>query len=654
MPSRHVILGTAGHIDHGKTSLVKALTGVDTDRLPEEKERGMTIDLGFAHFGDRATIIDVPGHEKFIKNMVAGVSTIDLVLFVIAADDGIMPQTMEHLEICRLLQLKRGLVVLTKMDLVEGDWLELVQEEIRKLLHGTFLEKAPVVPVSNLTGAGIEILRCHIARAIAELPPRPDRGVFWMPVDRAFTMKGFGTVVTGSVLSGQIAVGEELEILPAHHDTRVRSLQRHGVNVKQVQTGDRAAINLQGVAIGAVSRGQVLTLPNYFRATTRLNCRVQILKSCPAPVKARTRVRVHLGTAEVMARLIPLEPGEILPGASAYVQLKLEKPVAARRLDALVLRRYSPPKTIGGGVVLDAEARLLRRHDTGLLAKLRALEKEDPAELLVTRFLLADRYNVTLEQLASETGQKKDDLAEEIARLQEKNAILPVGKRGYLHRQRLESLWHQLESVLAAYHLAHPLQQGLRKAEVGPLLPPLTDVALMNVLVQHYKSEGKLKETDACLALTGHEIHFTDAQQELRRRILAQLLSSGFTPPSVAEMAQETGAPTSQLRELLAAMQSLREIVRVDQDFYLPSQKIFEAEKRLIDYLRQHHDITVSQFKELIDNASRKFAVPLLQYFDATGITERQGEKRVTGAVAETRVGTVLQEDQAIQEKILP
>ncbi len=635
MPSRHVILGTAGHIDHGKTSLVKALTGVDTDRLPEEKERGMTIDLGFAHLGDSATIIDVPGHEKFIKNMVAGVSTIDVVLFVIAADDGVMPQTHEHLEICQLLQVQRGLVVLTKIDLVERDWLELVQDDIKKFLRGTFLENAPLVPVSNATRAGLDTLRAAINRVMAELPPRADRGVFWMPVDRAFTMKGFGTVVTGSVLSGQIAAGAELEILPDHKITRVRSLQRHGANVTHVQTGDRAAINLQGFATEEVGRGQVLTLPNYFHATNRMNCRVQFLKSVAAPIKARTRVRVHLGTAEIMARLIPLDGKEILPGQTAYVQLKFEKPVAARRLEPLVMRRYSPPKTIGGGIVLDAEARPWRRREAGWLDQLRALEREEPAELLVAQFLLPNRHHVTIEQLATETGQNKEELLKLLASLQEKNVVLPVGKRGYLHHRRLESLWHQLETALRDYHKKFPLQLGLRKAEAGALVPPLADAGVMNLLVQHYKTAGTLKETDSYLALNDHEIRLSEFQQKLRSRILEVMQLAEFAPPSPAEMAQQLGVEEKFIHEVLGAMVLLHEIIRLEAGIFVSAEKILTAKKRLIDYLREHHDIAVSQFKDLIGNTSRKFAVPLLQYFDAAGITERQGEKRIRGAATE-------------------
>ncbi len=635
MPTRHVILGTAGHIDHGKTSLVKALTGVDTDRLPEEKERGMTIDLGFAHLGDSATIIDVPGHEKFVKNMVAGVSTIDLVLFVIAADDGVMPQTREHLEICQLLNVQRGIVVLTKIDLVDADWVELVKEELRQLFKGTFLQHAPIAPVSTVTGEGITPLRAMIDRLIRELPPRPDRGVFWLPVDRTFTMKGFGTVVTGSVLSGQIAAGEELEILPEHKRVRIRGLQRHGASVNQVQTGDRAAINLQGVSIEEVTRGQVLTNPNYFRATTRMNCRLQLLGNANTPLKERTRVRVHLGTAEIMARVIPLEGKEIAPGKSGYAQLKFEKPVAARRLEALVIRRYSPAKTIGGGVVLDAEARPFHRRDTNILARMRSLEKEDPNELLVAQFLLPNRYTVTLDQLAAETGHNKDALQKLLQSLLQQNLILAVGKRGFIHKQRLENLWHQLEALLAQHHQKHPMQLGMRKAEVSAALPPLSDAAVMNLLLTHYKAASKVKEIEAHLALQGHEIRLSDKQEALRQRLAAILYEEGFVTSSPTELAQKLGAPLPEVSEVLNVMILLRELVRLEEDIWLHAQRLEEARKRVIDYLKVHHEITVSQFKELIGNASRKFAMPLVQYFDARGVTERRGDVRVLGAEAE-------------------
>jgi selenocysteine-specific elongation factor len=633
--NRHVILGTAGHIDHGKTSLVKTLTGVDTDRLPEEKARGMTIDLGFAHLGESATIIDVPGHEKFIKNMVAGVSTIDLVLFVIAADDGIMPQTREHLEICQLLQVRRGLVALTKKDLVEPDWLELVQEDIRQLLKGTFLENVPIIPISNVTGEGIAELRQAMEEIIAALPPRQDRGVFWMPVDRSFSMKGFGTVVTGSVLAGQINVGEALEILPSQKSTRVRSLQRHGREVHSVQIGDRAAINLMGITTEEIGRGDVLTVPNYFHPTQRANCRLQLLASAPAPLKNRSRIRVHLGTAEVMARVIPIGVAEIAPGQSGYAHLIFETPVAARRLEPLVIRRYSPPRTIGGGVVLDAEAPPFHRRDTGLLQKLKALEKEDPQELLTAQFLLPGRYVATIDQLAAETGGRKDELQKLVQILVQSQNVLAVGKRGYLHRQRLESLWHQLENLLREHHQKNPIRLGIRKAELSGLIPALADPALLNFFIEHYKTSGKIKEVEAHIALAEHEIHLTAPQQALRDKVAETLYERAYAPFSPAELAEKFSVTEREIDDILSVLLLQKEIVRLEEGIFMHRRRLAEAQKRVVDYLRQNREITVSQFKELVENTSRKFAVPLMQYFDAAGITERQGDVRVLGVEGE-------------------
>ena len=632
---RHLILGTAGHIDHGKTSLVKVLTGVDTDRLPEEKARGMTIDLGFAHLGESATIIDVPGHEKFVKNMVAGVSTIDLVLFVIAADDGIMPQTREHLEICQLLQVRRGLVELTKKDLVEPDWLALVQEEIRVTLKKTFLENALILPVSNLTGEGIPELRRALTEIMAKIPARQDRGVFWMPVDRAFSMKGFGTVVTGSVLSGQVNSGEELEILPAQKLARVRGLQRHGKEINRVQIGDRAAINLLGVATEEVGRGDVLAASGYFRPTRRANCRVQLLASAPSPLKNRARVRVHLGTAEVLARVIPIGVHELAPGQTGYVHFIFETPVATRRLEPLVIRRYSPPRTIGGGIMLDAEAVPYRRRNIALLPKLQALEKEDPQELLVAQFLVAGRYVANIDQLASETGSRKDDLQKQIQTLVQTQQVLAVGKRGFLHRQRLEALWHQLENLLRDFHQKNPIRLGPRKAELSSTISPLTDAALLNFLIEYYKNTGKIKEIDAHIALAEHEMQLSPAQENLRQMISAALYAQAFTPASPAELAAKFSVTPKEIDDILSVLLIQKEIARLEDGIFMHQRRLEEAKKRVIDYLRENREITVSQFKELVENTSRKFAVPLMQYFDAAEITERRGDVRVLGANGE-------------------
>lgn len=632
---RHFILGTAGHIDHGKTALVKALTGVDTDRLPEEKARGLTIDLGFAHFGEHATIIDVPGHEKFVKNMVAGVSTIDLVLFVVAADDGIMPQTREHLDILELLQVRRGIIVLTKKDLVGGDWLALVQEDLGRLLRGTFLEKAPIIAVSALTGEGIADLKHTIAAFLEALPPRPDRGVFWLPVDRAFTMKGFGTVVTGSVLSGETTVGDSLEILPARKTARVRGLQRHGKAVSAVQTGDRAALNLLGVSTDEITRGHVLTLPDYFAPSLRLNCRIHMLPSAPSPLSQRTRVRVHLGTAEILARTLPIGQKEIAPAREGYVQLLLEKPAAARRLDPLVLRRYSPPRTIGGGVVLEAQAAPLRRRDTVAIDKLRGLEQEDPGELLTAQLLVPGRYVVSLDQLAAGTGGRKEDVQKLIAALQEAGTVFAVGKRGFVHKQRLESLRAHMENLLEEFHRANPTHAGLRKAELAAQIPPLADAALLNFLIEHLKAHGLIKEQEAMIALAAHEIRLTPRQEKLRQQVGETLYAEAFATSNAADLATKLGAPQNEIDEVINILLAARHVVRLEENIFIHSRRLQEARQQLVAFLRQHHEITVSQFKELIGNTSRKYAVPLMQYFDSQGVTERRGDVRILGVEGE-------------------
>jgi selenocysteine-specific elongation factor len=636
MIHRHFILGTAGHIDHGKTALVKALTGVDTDRLPEEKARGLTIDLGFAHYGDNVTIIDVPGHEKFVKNMVAGVSTIDLVLFVIAADDGIMPQSREHLEILELLQVRRGIIVLTKKDVVDDEWLSLLGDEVRQFALGTFLEKSPIVPVSSLTGDGIDELKKTIGAFLDELPPRPDRGVFWLPVDRAFTMKGFGTVVTGSVLSGEAAVGDELEILPLRKVARIRGLQRHGKAVGSVRIGDRAAINLQGISTEEVARGQVLALPGYFAPSLRLNCRMRLLASAPGPLRERTRVRVHLGTAEVLARLVPLAEKEIAPGKEGYVQLILEKAAAARRLDAFVVRSYSPARTIGGGVVLEAPAESLeRRERAALLERLRGLEREDPAELLVAQLLQPGRYVVTLDQIAAGSGARKEDVQQLISSLQENGIVLTVGKRGFVHKLRIDSLQSHLERLLEGFHQANPMAPGLRKAELPGLLQPLRDAALLNFMIELMKSRRLIKEQDAMIALAGHEIRLTPQQEELRKRVDEQLYAEAFSTSNPAELAGKLNVSQKEIDEIMSLLFASREVIRLEEGIFVHSRRLREAREKVIALLRAQKQMTVSQFKDLLGNTSRKFAVPILEYFDGEGVTERRGDVRVLGVEIE-------------------
>src|SRR5918999_1795344 len=386
MVMKQVVMGTAGHIDHGKTQLIKTLTGIDTDRLKEEKERGITIDLGFAHlrFADdtEVGVIDVPGHERFVRNMLAGVGGIDLVMLVIAADEGVMPQTREHLAICQLLRIKDGLVALTKTDLVDEDWLELVSEDTREFLKGTFLEGKPIVPVSAKTGQGIDDLRRGLQTLVARVPPKQLEGKFRLPVDRVFTIRGFGTVVTGTLFSGTIRVEDRIEIYPKGIEAKIRGIQVHNASVAEAVAGQRTAINLQGIDKVELGRGDVLGHPGEFASTFMLDAVLQHLADAPRPLRHRARVRLHLGTSEIMGRVMLLDRDELAPGEEAYVQFRLESPAVALPRDRYVIRSYSPVQTIGGGILLEVQPRKHRRYEEGLANHFRLLAESSAEEVV--------------------------------------------------------------------------------------------------------------------------------------------------------------------------------------------------------------------------------------------------------------------------------
>ena len=628
--SRHFILGTAGHIDHGKTALVKALTGVDTDRLKEEKARGLTIDLGFAHFGDNATIIDVPGHERFIKNMVAGVSTIDLVLFVIAADDGIMPQTREHLDILKILQVQNGIIVITKKDMVEADWLEMVKEDVRELVHDTALANAEIMAVSAIENDGIDALRDKIIACFESLPPRHNRGVFWLPVDRSFVMKGFGTVVTGSVLSGQIQTGDFVDILPHGEKVRVRGIQKHNAEASLAKIGDRAAINLHGVARSDIARGDVLASAGYFKATRRMHAKLHLLENA-IPVKANMRVRLHIGTAEIMARVKPIGCAKIEAGEGGYVQFNLEKPAAARRLDPFVIRQYSPAHTIGGGLVLDANAPPYRSRDKQLLTRLQGLEKEDPEELIAEQFLLAPNGMLSADELVSKTGMASETVAAQLSAMRERGTLLAVSKKNSAHQARVQSVSQNIVSVLEKYHHDFPASPGFRKAELAARLGSV-HAQVLQFVVDQLKSSQEIKEFDGFIALADHEIRLSEKLQQAKARVDSLLSEQGFAPSNPAELAAAVGISDADLQTILDVLAAEKRIKRLDVDLYMHIDAINAAKKALVVHLQKNSHITVPEFKTIIAGASRKFALPLLNYFDALEITLRQGDVRYPGA----------------------
>ncbi|HDP97684.1 MAG TPA: selenocysteine-specific translation elongation factor, partial [bacterium] len=509
---RHYVIGTAGHIDHGKTSMVKMLTGKDTDWLKEEKERGMTIDLGFAFLGDEITIIDVPGHEKFVRNMVAGVSTIDLVLMVVAADDGIMPQSREHLDILKLLQIKQGIVVVTKTDLVENEWLELVIEDIKQLVKATFLETAPIITVSNQTGEGIDRLKNAIADSIGRIQPRQDKGVFRMPVDRIFTIKGFGTITAGTVLSGSLCLDQMVELLPQRRRLRVRGIQIHEKMVNRVQIGDRAAVNLVGIDKQAVRRGDVLAEPGMFQPTRYFDGKFHLLQSAPRSLKHNDRVRLNIGTSEVIGRVSILDKDMIQPGEDAYIQYRLEKPVVADVGDRYVIRSYSPIHTLGGGSVIEVNPRRHKRFANEVLEKMNLLEKVGPEEL-VEQFLKQGGFRFfTLEELAKKSTMNQQLVIEIVEELKSSNQCVfyqEKGQRYFVHSKILEELKSAIVGAVEEFHRLNPTRSGINRLELKDKLD-VRDSRLFIFAVEKLVKENRIKLYDQRVARADHQINVSD------------------------------------------------------------------------------------------------------------------------------------------------
>ncbi len=626
-----IIIGTAGHIDHGKSALVKALTGTDPDRLAEEHERGMTIDLGFAFLSPEIAFIDVPGHEKFIKNMVAGVSTIDLAMLVIAADDGVMPQTREHLDILSLLGLKRGFIVLSKIDLVDRDLLELVQDEVREAVKGTFLAGAPVFKVSSVTGQGLPELRAALAAAAEQMPLRPDRGAFWLPVDRAFVMKGFGTVVTGTLLSGSAAVGEMLELLPAGRQVKIRGLQQQGKAVERVSSGYRTALNLQNLSREEVQRGDVLATPGQFKASTLMDGRLHFLKSAKKELVNRARIRLHIGTREIMARVKLLDVDRLKPGASALVQILLEEPAVAMRREHFVVRHYSPAFTIGGGVVLEACATTHRRFDKKTIEHLKALEQPDPLEMISSALLIDPFAMQTAAELQTRCGLEAQVVGETLAAAAESGQVHIFGagaKTTFLHQTGLQQLLQLLHSTLTAFHQREPLKPGMSKAELraqlgGKIQPKLFEHALATLV-----ADGSVIEQPQWVKLASHTIQLGAADEKQAVRIIARLEAAPFSPPEETLLSQELAIPLSDVRRILGALQGMGRVSRLEGDLYFLLSALEEADRRLAGYAAQKEEISVGEFRELL-GTSRKYAVPLLNWFDQKGRTERIGDNRI-------------------------
>jgi selenocysteine-specific elongation factor len=612
---KNIVVGTAGHIDHGKTALVKALTGIDADRLEEEKRRGITIDLGFAHLqltsNVRLGFVDVPGHERFVKNMLAGVGGIDLVLFVIAADESIKPQTREHFDICRLLGIPRGIVALTKSDLVDDDILGLVRLEVEELVAGSFLEGAPIVPVSSTTGAGLEALRAELARAAAAVPEKDPRGHFRLPIDRAFTIKGFGTVVTGTLISGSVDKEQEVEIYPAGRRLRVRGVQVHGSTAGRAVAGQRTAVNLADIDPSEIARGNVLSAPGRFRPVTRVDCRLDLLPSAKS-LKHRAPVHFHSGTAEIEAEVRLLDGATTLrPGASAYTQIVLREAALLLPGDRFIVRMFSPVITIGGGVVLDVGERRYKRAENAAprLDILAAPEIAARVALLVRE----SAHGMSLADLVARTGLRPADIT-----------LKPLaGRDWYVDPAWYQSTRERLVRAVREFHAQNPLQPGIPKQDLRSRELPDAPPFLLDALLADTKelvAEGELVRSRA------HKITLKEDEEQARAAIERAFESAGLAVPSVAEVLAKSGVEPARARTLLAGLLREKRLARVSDDLVFHRAAIDQLRELLAPRKAQRFNVTA--FKEWT-GVSRKYAIPLLEFLDREHVTRREGDERL-------------------------
>ncbi len=641
---KRIVLGTAGHIDHGKTSLVKALTGIDTDRLSEEKRRGITIELGFAHLalpdGTVVGVVDVPGHERFVRAMAAGAGGVDLVLLAVAADEGVMPQTREHVDICRLLGVQRGLVAVTKADLLPElgeDWLPLLEQDVRAATQGTFLEGAPIVPVSARSGEGLGALVEAIAALARDVPERPADGPLFLPVDRAFSLKGFGTVATGTLLSGAVAEEDAVVLSPARHGQgtlRVRSVQVHGKAVPRALAGQRTAVNLPGIEAQAISRGQVLVHAGVVPVSHALDVELTLLAAAPKPLRHRAKLLLHIGTAQVPAAVALLDRGELAPGATALAQLRLAAPATALPGQRFILRGFAVlegrGKTVAGGRVLAVAARRRKRGRPAELAQLEVLARGDAEARVVAVLAMAGPAGLGSQALVGRTGLAPKALQAMLERLGARGAALLFDRehRAHVAGEVARGLAARLVDAVRAFHLAKPLAAGISREELRGKLPPVTDPRLFARLLAQRVEKGELLAEGDHVRVPSHRAASGSAGGALKAELEAALARGGLTPPWLSELPAALKAPPGEVAALLKLLVAEGRAVRVSAELYFDAAAVRGLRERLVRQLQAKREITTQEFKDLV-GATRKHVIPLAEYFDREKVTLRVGEKRV-------------------------
>jgi selenocysteine-specific elongation factor len=631
---KHFIMGTAGHVDHGKTALIKAITGIDTDRLKEEKERGISIELGFASLtlpdGRTFGIVDVPGHERFIRNMVSGASGIDMVIMVIAADEGVMPQTREHLHICSLLGIKKGLVALTKADMVADEWLDLVQDDVHEFLKGTFLDGSPVIPVSSVTGAGIGELLDALGRVATDIEGEADAGIFRLPVDRVFTMKGFGTVVTGTLISGDIKLGEDVEILPAGVTAKVRGIQIHNQSATIAEAGQRTAINLQGVEKDTITRGDVLARPRTLKSSMRLDVCMEYLSNNSRKLKNRNLVRFHVGTNEVIGRIILLDREDAEPGTKASAQVVLESSIVAMARDRFVIRSYSPVTTIGGGMIVDPLPKKHKRKSDRVNHEIDLLHDGSDTERAAIIIERSGIEGIGISELEMRTGIHPSILKDILGTLSSKKQVVVVDadESRIVSAAVYQNLQDRILLEMRAYHERYPLKEGISKEELRSTAGQFARQRLFNMAVRELEKKGEVVVERENIRLSAHRVNLKGELEDLRSKIGETYMDAGLTPPTIKELMEKFAGQRSLAESVINVMLKEGSLIKINEDLYFHKEVLARLREDYKALLVRDGKATPASMKELT-GLSRKFIIPLMEYFDITKLTIRAGDHRI-------------------------
>lgn len=622
---KHIIIGTAGHIDHGKTTLIKALTGINTDRLGEEQKRGISIELGFSHFDlsetERIGIIDVPGHEKFLKNMLAGVAGMDMVMLIVAADEGVMPQTREHLDILDMIGQKKGIVVITKIDNVDADFVDLVEDDIRESIQGTFLEDAPYVLVDSISGRGIDQLKATIAALAEEVEGKNEKSPARMFIDRIFTVKGFGSVVTGTLVEGTVHLDDEMMLYPDETKVKIRGIQVHNVKEEVAYAGQRVAINVAGIDKEKIERGDSLAASNTMTPTMMIDCKIKALTTASKDIEHWDRVRVYHGSRELLGRIVPLEDKVIARGSESYAQIRLEESIACKTGDKIILRAYSPMETIGGGTVLDANAKKHSHADEKLIETFQVKEQGEPKDIVESYLMQADRFveGKDIVEKLSLAGPLLEEIKKD---LQEEGKIVVIGNQ-LIHQRNMESLADESVQLMEGYHQQNSLKKGISREEFKSKMKITLKTKEYDGFIDYLTSIRPIEEDKALLRLQGFEIIYSPEQEVIKKEILDRLRQEALAPSLVKDYID-----TPQKQTVMDGLIEQELVVRVSDELIYERQILdrFTAEIRKI--LAEQGEITMNDIRDRYD-LSRKFSIALLEYFDRVRVTRRVGDKRL-------------------------